>query len=126
MEENLSEKKRKRWLPAFNPFLIMLLKAASLTLSHTSPSFFKHLQCISFENTVGKGENAPFPTGFPYLLENFLPYSSNFLSCCVQTPSFVESKFAIQEGIKVFESQNCVLTHSHTMTPFDAPGKQAF
>ena len=32
-----------------------------------------------------------------------------------------------QSEIKLLSNlENCCLTHSHTMTPFDAPGKKAF
>ena len=48
------------------------------------------------ENIVGKGENAGY--------QHFLHFP-----LCFQKASFAGS-----------------LTHSHTMTPFDTPGKQAF
>ena len=52
---------------------------------------------------VGKGEN----TGYYHFLL--------FPQC------FLNSFF-----LGFIKSSNCVLTHSHTMTPFDAPGKQAY
>ena len=58
------------------------------------------------ENMVGKGENAGF--------QHFLLFPQ-----CFQKASF----------LGVVKNPDCVvkgLTRSHTTTPFDAPGKQAF
>ena len=41
----------------------------------------------------------------------------------------VEKCWSTDIFLRVVETQDCVvkgLTHSHTMTPFDTPGKQAF
>ena len=76
------------------------------------------LQYMPFENTVGKGEIAqqaisPFPKVFSTYLENILPFSPNL-------------KLLSANSFSLEESKTYGLTHSHTMTPFDAPGKQAF
>ena len=46
----------------------------------------------SFENTVGKGEIAPFPTVFSTHLDNFLPFSSNLKLSSANSFSLEESK----------------------------------
>ena len=70
-----------------------------LALSQTSP-VFTSLLFKSFENTVGKGEIAHH--GQFHLLPVIFTLLENF------------------------QSFSPYLTHSHTMTPFDAPGKQVF
>ena len=56
-----------------------------------------NLKKTALENTVGKGENNGS--------QHFLLFPGVFYS---------------------IKERNCHLTNSHTMTPFDAPGKQAF
>ena len=53
-----------------------------LTLSQTSPGFYK-----SFENNVGKGENARDEN-----LENFMPFSSNLKLSSANFLSLEESE----------------------------------
>ena len=95
-------------------------------------------------NTEGKRKDcskraiSPFHTVFSTHLENFLPFSSNLNMSSANSISLEESKIhqlgkyviiikyhsIIQKDVIIFYRHG--LTHSHTMTPFDAPGKQAF
>ena len=65
--------------------------------------FLTHQQQTAFENIVGKKEIARN--------EQFLLFTQCFL---------------LNQKIVSQISNIYVLIHSHTMTPFDAPGKQAF
>ena len=80
------------------------------------------LQYKSFENSVGKGEIA-VNKQFLFFPQHFLPFRRTFhhfhqiQNCLLQTLSiWTILKFCRLEKV----------THSHTTTPFDAPGKQAF
>ena len=53
---------------------------------------FTCLKYKSFENTVGKGEIAPFPTVFSIHLENFLPFSSTLNLSAAYSFNLKESK----------------------------------
>ena len=67
-------------LPSANTFILDWCKDLSLgkvlTLSQTSPGFYVSAD-KSIENTVGKGEIAPFPTVFSSHLENFPSFPSD-------------------------------------------------
>ena len=71
----------------------------------------------SFENIVRKGENA---ANQHFLL---FPQCFVFFPKQISTLSSTNDFNLDQSKILLFGK---VLTHSHTMTPFDAPGKQAF
>ena len=66
-----------------------------------NPNFVTTTRKGPFEKIVRKGENASY--------QHFLLFPQCFLSFPKQIQPFEPS-----------------LTHSHTMTPFDTPGKQAF
>ena len=107
------------------------------------------MQYNSFENTVENGEIARYKQFLLFPL-CFLPVWRTFChfhqiwNCHLQTLSVWKSlKFVILERVKHLSSaddvnldkfevsavkytrQSGILTHPHTMTPFDAPGKQA-
>ena len=100
---------------SFKPTVVGCL----LTHSHTvtpfdapgKQAFWKH---------CGKRRNcslraiSPFPTVFSTHLDNFLPFSSNLKLSSANSFNLEESKILSS------------VTHFHTMTPFDAPGKQTF
>ena len=56
------------------------------------PLVFTGLQYKSFENTVGKGEFSPFPTGFSTHFGSFLPLSSNLKLSSAYSFTLKESK----------------------------------
>ena len=74
------------------------------------------LEMKPFKNIVGKGENA-FSTMFSTL-------SKVEFSFCVKFILSSANSFNL-DWPKIM-SLGKGLIHSHTMTPFDAPGKQAF
>ena len=60
------------------------------------------LQYKPFENTVGKGEIAPFPTVFSNHLENFLPFSSHMKLSSANSLNLEESKICrLRKGYNV-------------------------
>ena len=69
------------------------------------------------ENTMGKGEITPFPTVFSRKVVNTMGKGEI-------TP--FPTVFSLDLYFKNQGLSGIRLTHSHTMTPFDAPGKQAF
>ena len=106
-----------------------------------------HWRYIDVENIVRKGEIACikqylfFPQCFlPYMVLVF--YFKHTLKCCLQFIStwtsltfcclvmgqvtFIDSSNYFFFQIKLFYRTALLITHSHTMTPFDASGKQAF
>ena len=68
---------------------------------------FTCLQYKSFEKNLGKGEIARY--------EQFLLFPQCFVPI-----------WRTLCNLKLSPANSFNLTHSHTMTPFDAPGKQAF
>ena len=97
----------------------LLNSSRSLTLSQTILGFYVSAVQLykSVENTVGNGELARNKQ-FLHFSQSFLPVLETFFhfyqvrNCCLQT-------------LYVWKSLNLSfdkeLTHSHTMTPFDAP-----
>ena len=82
-----------------------------------------HQQQTAFENIVGKGEIV--------CQEQFLLFPQCFLLKQIIVSPFVHiftivSSFAAELEEPKFGISGKGLTHSHTMTPFDTPGKQAF
>ena len=82
-----------------------------------------HQQQTTLENIVGNGEIAHY--------EQFLL----FPQCFLLNPIIVSPFFHIFDIISLFAAEleepkigisGKGLSHSHTVTPFDAPGKQAF
>ena len=88
---------------------------------------FTCLQKKSFENTMGKGEIARseqfllFPQCFLPFWRTFCNFYQNW-NCLLQTLSV---SMYYSSSIQIPSNQTYCLTHSHTTTPFDAPGKQA-
>ena len=88
-----------------------------LTFNQTVPTLVT-LRKKPFENILGKGENADKQHFLFFFPQQFLPFPKQIsifqlhLLCCLN-----------QSEILLFGKD---LTHSYTMTPFDAPGKQAF
>ena len=65
------------------------------------------LQSKSFENTVGKGETATIPNGFPALLDTFLPISSNFICRVHKALTFDLPKWNLQMAYLLIKENNC-------------------
>ena len=57
-------------------------------------------------------------------MSNFTFFHNVFYAICILNP--IIATFQLSSVASLGPSQNGVLTHSHSMTPFDAPGKQAF
>ena len=82
-----------------------------------------HQQQTAFENIVGKEEiarNEQFPL-FPQCFQLNQITVSPFVHIFG-----IISLFAVELEVPKISISGKGLTHSHTMTPFDAPGKQAF
>ena len=106
--------------------------------THSTRSVLSTLRNEAFENIVGKGESTLSKTNL-----SFVP-CLGFLQQNAFVNRWVKHFVMWQElaGSKKFQKLLLVplplcicptvrqrimpLTHSHTMTPFDAPGKQAF
>ena len=93
-----------------------------LNPSRHNPNLFMTLKKKPFENIEGNGENAGN--------QNFLLFPQRFLSYQKVIISLATFTLSSMNALNLVKSkmQSCDkgLTHSHTMTPFDAPGKQAF
>ena len=114
--------------------IFFLFMKSYKTCNQTDPSFnpFPNkiwflLVCSTYllKKNVGKGKIAPseqfflFPQSFSTRLDNFLAFSTNLKLSSVNSFTLEESKICRWERAKERR-------HSHTMMPFDAPGKQAF
>ena len=105
----------------------ILLSGNGLTLYHTIPTYY---DCYKkpFKNTVEKGENAGD--------QHFLLFPQCFLPMSKRISVFKSHLFCRLPLLSIWTSLKICrlawiwaeefLTHSHTMTPFEAPGKQAF
>ena len=81
------------------------------------------------KNIVGKGENA--------LFKLFLLFPQCFQKLSIVNVLSCQNEYLWSKGLTHYQMTNIldwsklkqnaedILTHSHTMTPFDAPGKQA-
>ena len=89
------------------------------------PDFKWPCKRIPFENVVGKEENAGY--------QHFLLFMQCFLPISQRVSVFELHLFCRLQMLEIWTSPKKKkmvfpkgLTHSHTMTPFDAHGKQAF
>ena len=96
----------------------------------------------TFENIVGQGENAGnqhfllFPHSFSTLPKTNFSFSVTFSWSSASAFALDQSKILSFDKEVIYNARRNKyrlrvtkingLTHSHTMTPFDAPGKQAF
>ena len=80
-----------------------------------------------FLSGLNKG---PVPISFVQVLEHSLKLEQNTQAWCNNCAKYQQHvgplAWLSAPLAQCFISAFTVLTHSHTMTPFDAPGKQAF
>ena len=118
----------------FNPLFLIFTRCVLLLHGQSKPfttqsRLLSTLRKVAFRKHSGKRRKcwlpafSPFPTMFSTVPRAYFSFCVTFILSSVNALNLDWSKILLF-GKELTGRNN--LTHSHTMTPLDAPGKQAF